>query len=87
MLLVNKMRICLDKAEAEANGVTAEAIVDEVEDLGFGAELINTVVHEKEDKLQGSKKKAAKLDLEKAANAEPDIKTCNLVIKDFETAE
>jgi hypothetical protein len=57
MLLVNKMRICFDKAKAEESGVTPDTVVDEVEDLGFEAELINTVVHKKEDKLQSSKKK------------------------------
>ena len=46
ILLLHKMCIIFDKAKMEENGVTPETIIDEVEDLGFGAELINTTVHE-----------------------------------------
>ena len=41
VLLMHKMRITFFKDTSEIQGVTAESIASEVEDLGFGAELIN----------------------------------------------
>ena len=40
VLLMHKMRITFLKELAEANMVTPNVIVSEIEDLGFGAELI-----------------------------------------------
>ena len=56
ILLLHKMRITFYKEEAERCGVSPDAIVDEVEDLGFGAELIGEEVDEScniGDKKQG----------------------------------
>jgi Cu+-exporting ATPase len=39
---MHKMRITFDKEEMEREGVNADGVASEVEDLGFGAELINT---------------------------------------------
>lgn len=42
ILLMHKMKITFHKGKAEQSKVTPSKIADEVEDLGFGAELINT---------------------------------------------
>ena len=42
VLLMHKMRVSLYKQKALLNKIDSVAIVNEVEDLGFGAELIGT---------------------------------------------
>ena len=42
ILLVHKMKITFFKDQARVANVTPEQIIEEVEDLGFGAKLINT---------------------------------------------
>ena len=41
VLLMHKMRITFYKDTSEHHSVTADLIASEVEDLGFGAELLN----------------------------------------------
>ena len=40
-LLMHKMRISFHQSLVEMNGISAEAIIQEVEDLGFSATLLN----------------------------------------------
>ena len=40
VLLMHKMRISFYKSKMESHGITPESIASEVEDLGFGAELM-----------------------------------------------
>ena len=51
VLLMHKMKIIFYKQLSITNKVTGQGVADEVEDLGFGAELINTfeVQQESED--------------------------------------
>ena len=42
ILLVHKMKVTFEKQALDKNGITPEAIISEVEDLGFDAKLINT---------------------------------------------
>ncbi len=42
VLLMHKMRVSLYKEKALENKIDPEAIANEVEDLGFGAEIIGT---------------------------------------------
>jgi hypothetical protein len=39
---VHKLKISFYKGIASKHGITAQMIIDEVEDLGFGASLIST---------------------------------------------
>ena len=39
---MHKMKISFNKSISEQNGVDANKVADEVEDLGFGATLVNT---------------------------------------------
>ena len=42
ILLMHKMKISFNKDEAEKSKITSEKIIDEVEELGFNATLLNT---------------------------------------------
>lgn len=42
ILLMHKMKISFYKEEAQINKITSEKIIDEVEELGFNATLLNT---------------------------------------------
>ena len=42
ILLVNKMKITFYKQIAEKHSIDADRVAEEVEDLGFGAKLINS---------------------------------------------
>ena len=88
VLLLHKMCIVFDKAKAEENGVTAAAIIDEVEDLGFGAELINTTVMDQATDKQNAQKKKKQDKMKSDENVEPLIKECTLVLlKKLESAQ
>ena len=75
ILLMHKMKIVFWKEKAKDCKITARKIADEVEDLGFGAELIN----QNEIKPFGRDK-----DLEFGKTMV--LKKCELKIKDFDTA-
>ena len=49
VLLMHKMKISFYKSVAELNGIDHKRIADEVEDLGFGATLLNTFEEENEN--------------------------------------
>ena len=46
VLLMHKMRVQFYKNQIAIHNITPQKIADEVEDLGFGAELINTFEQE-----------------------------------------
>ena len=45
-LLTHKMRMEFSQAQAKKHKVTGERIVQEVESVGFGAELIETIIND-----------------------------------------
>lgn len=51
ILLMHKMKVTFDLNVANVNGVTGAKIAEEVEDLGFGAELIGE--HRVQKKSEG----------------------------------
>lgn len=67
VLLMHKMKISFRREEAEQHGVTAGKIAEEVEDLGFGASLINT--YEVDNELNSSN-----LNIDEEAGKSPAVK-------------